>query len=56
MTLSSPAKTNEDHLEILEKLFRDTVQFCGNEIDSEGLHKPQEKIEAVVNTPRPENV
>ena len=32
------------------------VQFCGHEIDSEGLHKTQEKIEAVVNAPRPENV
>ena len=38
------------------KFFRDRVQFCGHEIDREGLHKTQEKIEAVVNTPRPENV
>jgi len=27
-----------------------------DKIDSEGIHKMQEKIEAVVNTPRPENV
>ena len=36
--------------------FKDRVQFCGHEIDKEGLHKTQEKIEAVVNAPRPENV
>ena len=30
--------------------------FCGHEIDANGLHKTQEKIEAVVNAPRPENV
>ena len=35
---------------------RDRVQFCGHEIDREGLHKTQEKIEAVVSAPRPENV
>ena len=32
------------------------VQFCGHEIDREGLYKTQEKIEAVVSAPRPENV
>ena len=36
--------------------FKDRVQFCGHEIDKEGLHKTREKIEAVVNAPRPENV
>ena len=36
--------------------FRDGVQFCGHEIDSEGCHKTQEKIEAAVNSSRPENV
>ena len=35
---------------------RDRVQFCGHEIDSEGLLKLQEKIEPVANVPRPENV
>ena len=38
------------------EFFRDRVQFCGHEIDREGLHKTQEKIEAVVSAPRPENV
>ena len=38
------------------EFFRDRVKFCGHEINSEGLHKTQEKIEAVVNAPRPENV
>ena len=44
-------KANKEKCEF----FRDRVQFCGHEIDSEGLHKMQEKIEAVVNAPRPEN-
>ena len=38
------------------EFFRDRVQFCGHEIDKEGLHKTQEKIEAVISAPRPENV
>ena len=38
------------------EFFKDKVKFCGHEIDREGLHKTQEKIEAVVNAPRPENV
>ena len=38
------------------EFFRDRVQFCGHEIDKEGLHKTEEKIEAVVSAPRPENV
>ena len=38
------------------EFFGDRVQFCGHEVDSEGLHKTQEKIEAAVNAPRPENV
>ena len=45
-------KANKEKCEF----FRDRVQLCGHEIDSEGLHKTQEKIEAVVNAPRPENV
>ena len=36
------------------EFFRGRVQFCGHETDSEGLHKTQEKIEAVVNAPRPD--
>ena len=38
------------------EFFRDRVQFCGHEIGREGLHKTQEKIEAVISAPRPENV
>ena len=38
------------------EFFRDRVQFFGHEIDIEGLHKTQEKIEAGVSTPGPENV
>ena len=38
------------------EFFSDRVQFCEHEIDSKGLYKTQEKIEAVVNGPRPENV
>ena len=45
-------KANKDKCEF----FRDKVQFCGHEIDSKRLHKTQEKIDAVVNEPRPENV
>lgn len=37
-------------------IFQDKVQFCGHIIDQEGLHKTQDKIEAVVNAVRPENV
>ena len=35
--------------------FRDRVQFCGHEINREGLHKTQ-RIEGVVSAPRAENV
>ena len=45
-------KANKEKCEF----FRDRVQFCGHEIDREGLHKTQEKIEAVVSGPGPENV
>ena len=45
-------KANKERCEF----FRDRVQFCGHEIDREGHHKTQEKIEAVVSAPRPENV
>ena len=38
------------------EFFRDIVQFCGHEINSEGFHKTQDKIEAVDDAPRPENV
>ena len=45
-------KANKEKCEF----FRDRVQFCGHEIDREGLRKTQEKIEAVVSGPGPENV
>ena len=45
-------KANKEKCEF----FRDRVQFCGHEIDREGLHKTQEKTEAVVSAPRPEDV
>ena len=45
-------KANKEEWEF----FRARVQFCGHEIDREGLHKTQEKIKAVVSMPRPENV
>ena len=38
------------------EFFRDRVQFCGHEIDREGIHKTQEKIDAVVSASRLENV
>ena len=36
--------------------FQKKVTYCGHEVDRDGLHKTQEKIDAVVNAPRPENV
>ena len=45
-------KANKEKFEF----FRDRVQFCGHEIDKEGLHKTQEKIKTVVSAPRPDNV
>ena len=45
-------KANKEKCEF----FKDRIQFCEHEIDKEGLHKTEEKIEAVVSVPRPENV
>ena len=36
--------------------FQNKVTYCGYEVDKDGLHKTQEKINAVLNAPRPENV
>ena len=33
--------------------FQDRITYCGHEIDREGLWKSNDKIEAVINTPRP---
>ncbi|XP_062606687.1 uncharacterized protein K02A2.6-like [Saccostrea cucullata] len=38
------------------EFFRERVSYCGHEIDCEGLHKTQSKIEAVVSAPKPKNV
>ena len=38
------------------EFFKERVVFCGHVITSEGLHKTQEKVNAVVDAPRPENV
>ena len=36
--------------------FQDKITFCGHEIDKNGLHKTQEKIDAVIQAPCPQNV
>ncbi|XP_036815479.1 uncharacterized protein LOC118943635 [Oncorhynchus mykiss] len=38
------------------EFFKDKIVFCGHEIDCNGLHKTQDKIEAVVQAPRPQNI
>ena len=38
------------------KFFKEKVTFCGHEIDRNGLHKMQSKIDAVMNAPKIENV
>ena len=38
------------------KFFQEEISYCGHKIDSNGLHKMQEKIEAIVNAPKPENL
>ena len=35
---------------------KEKVTFCGHEMDHNGLHKTQSKIDAVVNAPKIENV
>ena len=32
------------------------ITYCGHKVDQHGLHKTQEKVDAVVNAPRPENI
>ena len=36
--------------------FREEITYCWHKINANGLHKTQEKIEAVINAPVPENV
>lgn len=38
------------------EFFRSTISYCGHVIDKHGLHKSKEKIEAVLQAPKPENV
>ncbi|XP_054707489.1 uncharacterized protein K02A2.6-like [Uloborus diversus] len=38
------------------EFFKDSVNFCGHKIDKFGLHKTQEKTEAILKAPVPENV
>ena len=38
------------------KFFQEEITYCGHKIDANGLHKTQDKIEAVTNAPKPENV
>ena len=36
--------------------FQEEITYCGHKINANGLHKTQDKIEAVINAPVPENV
>ena len=38
------------------EFFQKKIIYCGHEVDQDGLYKTQEKVDAVVNAPRPENV
>ncbi|XP_049332430.1 uncharacterized protein K02A2.6-like [Astyanax mexicanus] len=38
------------------EFFKREISYCGHVIDKHGLHKSQEKIEAVLKAPKPENV
>ncbi|CAB4004600.1 PREDICTED: uncharacterized protein K02A2.6-like, partial [Paramuricea clavata] len=38
------------------EFFKERIEFCGHEISKLGLHKSQQKVNAVINAPRPENV
>ncbi len=38
------------------EFFKSRISYCGHVIDKDGLHKSQDKIEAVLNAPHPENV
>ena len=38
------------------EFFQTKITYCGHEVHRRGLHKTQEKIHAVGNAPRPENV
>jgi hypothetical protein len=38
------------------QFFKDSVTFCGHIIDRDGLHKTPDKIQAITNAPKPENI
>ena len=38
------------------QFFQKKITYCRHEVDKHGLHKTEEKVEAVVNAPRPDNV
>ena len=38
------------------EFFKEKITFCGHDIESHGLHKSPEKVEAVLRAPRPCNV
>ena len=38
------------------KFFKEKIIYCGHDIDKDGLHKSAEKVEAVLNAPRPNDV
>ena len=38
------------------ELFQEKITYCGHVVDQDGLHKTQEKVDAVVHAPRPEDV
>ena len=38
------------------RFFLERIEYCGHEIDKDGLHKTNAKIEAVQNAPRPQDV
>ena len=47
-----------DHLKAnLEKceFFKESVSYCGHTVSADGLHKTKEKVEAMIEAPRPEN-
>jgi hypothetical protein len=45
-------RANKDKCEF----FKDSIEYCGHIIDRHGLHKSQDKIDAVLRAPKPENV
>ena len=45
-------RANHDKCEF----FQTKITYCGHEVDRHRLHKTQEKVDAVVNAPRPENI